>query len=136
MTSRKPITRDDIEAKLRSLQGDVNDQAEAAKGTAITVAGVVGSDLVKSYTQYAFWRGMVAPLMEGPTYVVPVPGNHEYHTPHAGAYYAYFCGSSGTTFQGYYSFELGTWHVLALNTNIEIAAGSPEETWVRAPIVA
>ena len=46
-----------------------------------------------------------------------VPGNHEYHTPHAGAYYAYFCGSSGTPFQGYYSFSIGRWHVVALNSN-------------------
>jgi hypothetical protein len=42
-----------------------------------TVAGIVSSDLVKFYTQYAFWRGMVADLMETGTYVVPVPGNHE-----------------------------------------------------------
>ena len=42
-----------------------------------TVAGIVGSDLFKTYQQYAFWRGMVAPLMEAGTYVVPVPGNHE-----------------------------------------------------------
>jgi hypothetical protein len=42
-----------------------------------TVAGIVGSDLMKFYQQYAFWRGMVAELMETGTYVVPVPGNHE-----------------------------------------------------------
>src|SRR5258707_2126403 len=41
------------------------------------VAGIIGSDLVKFYQQYAFWRGMVAGLMESGTYVVPVPGNHE-----------------------------------------------------------
>ena len=41
------------------------------------VAGIVGSDLVKFYIQYAFWRGMVAGLMENGTYVVPVAGNHE-----------------------------------------------------------
>jgi hypothetical protein len=41
------------------------------------VSGIVNSDLVKFYTQYAFWRGMVAGLMEQGTYVVPVPGNHE-----------------------------------------------------------
>ncbi len=35
------------------------------------------SDLVKDVAQYAYWRGMVAPLMEAGTYVVPVPGNHE-----------------------------------------------------------
>ncbi len=42
-----------------------------------SVADVVGSDLMAFYRQYAFWRGMVAPLMETGTYVVPVPGNHE-----------------------------------------------------------
>src|ERR1700730_16232684 len=42
-----------------------------------TVAGIVNSDLLKFYQQYAFWRGMVAGLMEKGTYVVPVPGNHE-----------------------------------------------------------
>ena len=42
-----------------------------------TVSGVVGSDLVKFYTQYAYWRGTVANLFETGTYVIPVPGNHE-----------------------------------------------------------
>jgi len=46
-------------------------------------------DMVMGYTQdamqldreYAFWRGMVAGLMEGGTYVLPVPGNHEVQMP-------------------------------------------------------
>ena len=42
-----------------------------------SVADVVGSDLMAFYRQYGFWRGMVAPLMESGTYVVPVAGNHE-----------------------------------------------------------
>jgi hypothetical protein len=42
-----------------------------------TTADIVGSDLMKHYRQYAFWRGMVAPVMETGTYVFPVPGNHE-----------------------------------------------------------
>jgi hypothetical protein len=42
-----------------------------------TTADIVGSDLMKHYRQYAFWRGMVAPLLETGTYVFPVPGNHE-----------------------------------------------------------
>lgn len=55
-----------------------------ANQTAITgpvapasVADVVGSDLFRFHQQYAFWRGMVAPVMEAGTYVFPVPGNHE-----------------------------------------------------------
>ena len=35
------------------------------------------TDTTDFYAQYAFWRGMVANLMETGTYVVPVPGNHE-----------------------------------------------------------
>lgn len=42
-----------------------------------SVAEIVGSDLLKFYQQYGFWRGLVAPLMETGTYVFPVPGNHE-----------------------------------------------------------
>lgn len=42
-----------------------------------SVSAIVGSQLVKFYKQYAFWRGMTAPLMETGTYVFPVPGNHE-----------------------------------------------------------
>lgn len=42
-----------------------------------TTSQIVGSDLMKFYQQYGFWRGMVAPVMEAGTYVFPVPGNHE-----------------------------------------------------------
>ena len=42
-----------------------------------TVSGVTSSDLVKFYTQYAYWRGTIANLFENGTYVIPVPGNHE-----------------------------------------------------------
>ena len=45
--------------------------------TSPAVSDVVTSDLMQFYQQYSFWRGMVAPLMETGTYVVPVPGNHE-----------------------------------------------------------
>jgi hypothetical protein len=42
-----------------------------------SVSAIVGSQLVKFYKQYAFWRGMTAPMMETGTYLFPVPGNHE-----------------------------------------------------------
>jgi len=42
-----------------------------------SVAAIVSSDLMQFYRQYAFWRGMVASLMEDSTYVIPVAGNHE-----------------------------------------------------------
>src|SRR2546426_879209 len=45
----------------------------------------------------------------------PAPGNHEYQTPGAAGYFAYFGASAGDPATGYYSFDLGAWHVIALN---------------------
>ena len=47
----------------------------------------------------------------------PVPGNHEYETAGAGPYYEYFGDAAGTPGLGWYSFDLGEWHIVALNTN-------------------
>lgn len=67
-------------ANLLFFNGDMimgYGNADPASVNNASVAGVVNSDLVRYYTQSAFWRGMVAPLMESGTYVVPVAGNHE-----------------------------------------------------------
>jgi hypothetical protein len=65
-------------SKLLFFNGDMIMGYGLAGPTASnSVADVVGSDLMAFYRQYGFWRGMVAPLMEAGTYVVPVPGNHE-----------------------------------------------------------
>ena len=65
----------------------------------------------------------------------PSPGNHEYHTPQAADYFAYFGPAAGEPGKGYYSYELGAWHVVALNSNCQeiggCQAGSPQETWLR-----
>ena len=42
-----------------------------------TTSQIVGSDLMKFYQQYGFWRGMVAPFIETGMLVLPVAGNHE-----------------------------------------------------------
>jgi hypothetical protein len=64
----------------------------------------------------------------------PVPGNHEYNTPGASGYFDYFGAAAGGRSTGYYSFDLGAWHLIALNGNCSIvpcAAGSAQETWLR-----
>jgi hypothetical protein len=71
----------------------------------------------------------------------PAVGNHEYLTPGAAGYFDYFNGASSQTGRagergrGYYSFDVGTWHLIALNSNCGqvggCSAGSPEETWLR-----
>jgi hypothetical protein len=70
----------------------------------------------------------------------PSVGNHEYHTPGAAAYYAYFGAAAGDPAKGYYSFDLGDWHLIALNSNCGqvggCGAGSPQEQWLRADLLA
>ena len=65
-------------AKLLFFNGDmIMGYGLAGPTPSNSVADVVGSDLMAFYRQYAFWRGMVAPMMEAGTYVVPVAGNRE-----------------------------------------------------------
>jgi acid phosphatase type 7 len=73
----------------------------------------------------------------------PVPGNHEYGenavkgncTPsEAQGYFTYFGARARTPGKGYYSFNLGAWHLIALNSQcdkVSCAAGSPQETWLK-----
>lgn len=66
----------------------------------------------------------------------PSPGNHDYETPGAAPYFAYFGGSAGQPGLGYYSYDLGSWHVLALNSAIAAGLGSPQLAWLRADLEA
>ena len=49
----------------------------------------------------------------------PVPGNHEYRTPGASGYFDYFGSLAGDRALGYYSFDVGDWHIVALNSNCD-----------------
>ena len=66
-------------------------------------------------------------------------GNHEYDTGNAQGYFTYFGAAAGDPAKGYYSTDLGTWHVIVLNSNCAIvscAAGSTQEQWLRADLAA
>jgi LysM repeat protein len=73
----------------------------------------------------------------------PIPGNHEYASQGANGYFTYF-GNAATPLEpgctrdckGYYSFDLGAWHIVALNTEIPNQAGSEQEQWLRADLAA
>lgn len=67
----------------------------------------------------------------------PVPGNHEYYTPGAAGYYGYFGRRAGNPKRGYYSFDVGAWHVVALNSNCEIVPcgyGSRQLRWLASDL--
>jgi acid phosphatase type 7 len=64
----------------------------------------------------------------------PVPGNHDYWFGDSSGYYGYFGVAAGAPDRGYYSFELGSWHIVALNSNIAMRPGSPQEQWLRSDL--
>jgi acid phosphatase type 7 len=60
-----------------------------------------------------------------------VPGNHDYEQPGAAPYFAYFGDHAGPPGLGYYSFSLGAWHVITLNSEIATGAASPQVAWLK-----
>jgi hypothetical protein len=80
----------------------------------------------------------------------PVVGNHEYMTTggtgctvdntNAAGYFKYFGAAAGAPGKGYYSFNVGAWHLIALNSSCAQAGGcsatSPQGKWLAADIAA
>ena len=66
----------------------------------------------------------------------PAPGNHDYGVSAGDGYYTYFGARAGPDRRGYYSFDVGSWHIISLNSNIDMARGSAQETWLRADLAA
>lgn len=69
----------------------------------------------------------------------PAIGNHEYRASSGAPYWAYHGSRAGEVGKGWYSYELGSWHVIALNSNctvVSCAAGSAQEKWLRADLAA
>ena len=66
----------------------------------------------------------------------PAPGNHDYNTSGAAGYFGYFGALAGPSGRGYYSFDLGNWHIISLDSEISMSAGSAQETWLRADLAA
>jgi len=70
----------------------------------------------------------------------PAPGNHEFRAAGATPYFEYFGAAAGDPKTGYYSYELGAWHIIVLNSQCKdvggCEAGSPQEKWLRADLAA
>jgi hypothetical protein len=68
----------------------------------------------------------------------PSPGNHDYHSEGARGYFGYFGEAAGEPGKGYYSYDLGTWHIVALNSNCEYVggcgAGSVQVRWLTSDL--
>jgi acid phosphatase type 7 len=80
----------------------------------------------------------------------PAPGNHEYLTSggtdcnsaNAGAagYFRYFGAAAGDPAKGYYSYDVGSWHFIVLNSECTDVGGcgptSPQGQWLRADLAS
>ncbi len=90
-------------------------------------------ELANFIENYAVYFGDLLPI----TY--PAPGNHEYGTDGAAGYFTYFGDRAPAP---YYSFDLGSWHVVSLDSTIcraggvECGPGSPQHDWLSADLEA
>ena len=70
----------------------------------------------------------------------PALGNHEYETGGTSAYFEYFGDVAGDPDKGYYSYDLGGWHFVALNSNcgeeLRCGPGSPQGLWLEKDLAA
>ena len=70
----------------------------------------------------------------------PTPGNHEYRTANASGYFSYFGAAAGDPQKGYYSYDIGAWHIIAINANCSDIGGcgvnSPQVQWLQSDLAA
>ena len=66
----------------------------------------------------------------------PTIGNHDFDGTGGAPYFAYFGDRAGLPGLGYYSYALGAWHVVSLNSEIEAGIGSPQYEWLKADLAA
>jgi hypothetical protein len=119
---------------------------EGAQATAKLIDKIPGT--VFAAGDLAYEKGSLQEFKNcyGPTWgrfkdrTKPALGNHEYGDPSASGYFQYWGAQAGPTGKGYYSYDLGTWHIIVLNTNCfarrlgACATGSPQETWLKADL--
>lgn len=71
----------------------------------------------------------------------PSPGNHDYDSGDGTPYFTYFGDRAGPRGKGYYSYDVGSWHAVSLNSELYFEHGSPaeakaQEDWLRADLIA
>ncbi len=106
-------------------------------GAAIFTAGD-GSNELATLTQYVDCFDPTWGAYK--TRIHPAAGNHDYVQPNAAGYFEYFGAAAGDPAKGYYSFELGAWHILVINSNCAgiggCETGSPQYEWVKQDLAA
>ena len=142
---RHPLPRRVPEPVVLVGAGDIAGckNIEGAAATAKLIQGIPGTvfaagDLVYESGTAAEFKNCYDPTWgQFKERTKPALGNHEYGSRGAAPYFAYWGAVAGVAGQGFYSYDLGAWHIVVLNTNCYAgelggcAAGSPEETWLK-----
>jgi hypothetical protein len=63
-------------------------------------------------------------------------GNHEYGTVGAAGYFDYFRSAGGSRSRGYYSQDIGSWHVVTLNSERDLNPTGAQLTWLKNDLAA
>jgi len=128
--------------------GDCNRTSDNATGALLdTISGIVmplGDNAYVSGTPTEFATCFDPAWGRAKDRMRPVAGNHDYYNPgatkNADGYFGYFGAVAGDPAKGYYDFTLGSWLIVVLNTGTEaasyIAAGSPQEQWLRSELAS
>jgi hypothetical protein len=100
---------------------------DAIPGTVFTAGDNVYPD--GTYTQYSNCYDPTWGRHKSRT--KPIPGNHEYNTSNATGYFQYF-----DNVPAYYAYNLGSWRIYALNSEIDVSASSPQVMWLQSDLAA
>lgn len=126
------------------------------EATASLVEGILKADSVAKVETVVFTLGDNAypSGAEGPNYIFercfapswgsktimkvirPSPGNHDFENRRGNGYFSYFGDRAGPVGRGYYSYDLGDWHVISLNSELEtdpatFAQAAAQEEWLK-----
>jgi 3',5'-cyclic AMP phosphodiesterase CpdA len=66
----------------------------------------------------------------------PAPGNHDYLTDNAKPYFEFFGDAAGPDRRGYYSYDLGGWHIMSLNSSVDASGRSDQMKWLKEDLAA
>ena len=108
-----------------------DDQTGALVDGLVGVVAVLGDNVYSDGTLTEYNNCYEPTWGRHKTRTRPTSGNHDYNTPGAAGYYAYFGSAAGDPSKGYYSYGLGTWHIIVINSQIDMYVGSPQEVWLR-----
>jgi hypothetical protein len=120
---------------------DTNDEAVAKLATQLPGAIALLGDIVYPDGGLSDYENCFDPAW-GPlrARIHPAQGNHDFESADVSGYYDYFGAAAGTQDQGWYSYELGTWHVIVLNSDCASVGGcgqgSPQLAWLKADLHA